>query len=79
MGNHICNNIQAVRINRGYSQADLAEKINLSANHYGKIERGKATLTEKNFTKICEALQTTPKVLNGQRLNILFTNPEELS
>ncbi len=49
MGNHICNNIQAIRINRGYSQADLAKKINLSANHYGKIERGKATLTEKNF------------------------------
>lgn len=73
MGNYSCKNIQAVRLKRGLSQADLAEKINLSAGYYGKIERGETRLTQKNFTKICTVLNIAPEILNGPRLHVLFS------
>lgn len=42
------------------SQAELAEKINVSNNHISSIETGKQLPSLPTFVDICEQLQTTP-------------------
>jgi transcriptional regulator with XRE-family HTH domain len=38
-------NLRAIRINQGYSQKDVAEKMGLSQNAYSKIELGYTKIT----------------------------------
>ena len=45
------------------SQAELAEKVNVSNNHISSIETGKQLPSLKTFVEICEQLQTTPDFL----------------
>ena len=45
------------------SQAELAEKINVSNNHISSIETGKQITSLTTFVKICEQLDTTPDFL----------------
>lgn len=45
------------------SQAELAEKINVSNNHISSIETGKQLPSLPTFVDICEQLQTTPDFL----------------
>lgn len=45
------------------SQAELAEKVNVSNNHISSIETGKQIPSLTTFVKICEQLQTTPDFL----------------
>lgn len=45
------------------SQAELAEKINVSNNHISSIETGKQIPSLTTFVKICEQLDTTPDFL----------------
>ena len=45
------------------SQAELAEKINVSNNHISSIETGKQLPSLPPFVDICEQLQTTPDFL----------------
>ena len=54
------------------SQAELAEKINVSNNHISSIETGKQIPSLTTFVKICEQLDTTPDFLllrHNSRLN----------
>ena len=43
------------------SQAELAEKVNVSNNHISSIETGKQIPSLTTFVKICEQLDTTPE------------------
>ena len=45
------------------SQAELAEKVNVSNNHISTIETGKQIPSLTTFVKICEQLDTTPDFL----------------
>lgn len=45
------------------SQAELAEKINVSNNHISSIETGKQLPSLPTFVDICEQPQTTPDFL----------------
>lgn len=45
------------------SQAELAEKVNVSNNHIYSIETGKQIPSLTTFVKICEQLDTTPDFL----------------
>lgn len=45
------------------SQAELAEKVNVSNNHISSIETGKQIPSLTTFVKICEQLDTTPDFL----------------
>ena len=45
------------------SQAELAEKVNVSNNHISSIETGKQIPSLTTFVEICEQLDTTPDFL----------------
>ena len=50
------------RIERGFTQEDLAQAANINEKYYGKIERGESSPTLAIFFCICNALDTTPSV-----------------
>ena len=51
--------IANVRRDKGFSQALLAEKANISISHLSNIERGRKSLSAEVLFKIAEALQTS--------------------
>jgi transcriptional regulator with XRE-family HTH domain len=58
-------NIQRVRSEKRISQAEMAEKLGIAQNNYGKIERGITELTIERLYKIAEVLGTPPVELLG--------------
>ena len=59
--------IAHARMDKGYSQARLAEKANISVSHLSNIERGRKSLSAEVLLKIAEALQISAD-------GILFTD-----
>lgn len=51
--------IREARLAKGMSQADLAEKSNISLPHISEIELGKADIRLQSFIRIIEALQVS--------------------
>ena len=51
------------RIELGYTQEYLAEKMDVSIQMISGTESGKKALKLENFIKICEILETTPDYL----------------
>lgn len=51
--------IREARLARRMSQAELAEKSNISLPHISEIELGKADIRLQNFIRIIEALQVS--------------------
>jgi len=49
--------IQKARKNAGFTQEELAEKINISRTHMGHIEQGRKTPSIKVVTKISKAVR----------------------
>ncbi len=56
----IGNNLYKVRKNKGLTQAEVAEKAELSDRTYADIERGSVTMRIDSLLKICTALNITP-------------------
>lgn len=56
----IGNNLYKVRKSRGLTQAEVAEKAELSDRTYADIERGSVTMRVDSLLKICIALNITP-------------------
>lgn len=52
--------IRHKREEKGFSQEQLAEMLNLSKNHISSIECGKSLLTTKCLMNLCEILGGTP-------------------
>lgn len=50
--------LREIRLKKGMTQADVASKAGISANHYATIERGEtvASVSLLNFRKILDAL-----------------------
>ena len=63
--------IAKARIDKGYSQATLAEKANISVSHLSNIERGRKSLSAEVLLRIAEALQVSAD-------GILFTDIPEV-
>ena len=59
--------IAQARTDKGYSQAMLAEKANISVSHLSNIERGRKSLSAEVLLRIAEALQVSAD-------SILFTD-----
>ncbi|MBE6755909.1 MAG: helix-turn-helix transcriptional regulator [Ruminococcaceae bacterium] len=56
----IGNNLFRVRKTKGLTQAEVAEKAELSDRTYADIERGSVTMRVDSLLKICSALNITP-------------------
>ena len=56
----IGNNLYKVRKEKGLTQAEVAEKAELSDRSYADIERGSVTMRVDSLLKICMALNITP-------------------
>ena len=56
----IGNNLYRVRKVRGLTQAEVAEKADLSDRTYADIERGSVAMRIDSLMKICSALHITP-------------------
>lgn len=50
-------NVQKLRKNLGYTQEELAEKINISRTHMGHVEQGIKSPSLKVMTRLAEALK----------------------
>ncbi|MBQ9841613.1 MAG: helix-turn-helix transcriptional regulator [Clostridia bacterium] len=57
---NIGNNLYGVRKAKGLTQAEVAEKAELSDRTYADIERGSVTMRVDSLLKICTALNITP-------------------
>lgn len=56
-------NIAFYRKDRGFSQEALAEKIDISRTHMGRIEVADCAVSLDVIFDICDALEVTPKQL----------------
>lgn len=58
-------NLKAIRLGRGLSQVELAEKVGCSQAMISKIEKGQANPTLDMIEAIAEALGTSPASVFG--------------
>ena len=72
----IGNNLYKVRKNKGLTQAEVAEKAELSDRTYADIERGSATMRVDSLLKICGALNITPNEILVVDNNIEITEQD---
>lgn len=56
--------IRTLRLNRGMSQADLADRLGTSQSHVARIERGTENLLIGTCRRLCEALGIDMNTLN---------------
>ncbi len=70
----ISEKIKRMRILKGWSQEELAEKINLSSNGYAKIERGERDMNLTRLQQIADALNIELIQLLSLNEKNVFTN-----
>ncbi len=58
--------LKSLRIDRGLTQLELAEILDMSPNFIGMIERGERNTTVENVFNIARALQVKPNELFEQ-------------
>ena len=59
----IGNRIKKARIDKGITQWELAESVELSNNYISSIERGNAIPSLETFIRICNALDVTADMI----------------
>lgn len=59
----VCDNVKSIRIQKGYTQEDVAYNANLSVSHLSKVERGITSPTVKTLGKIAVALDVDVNAL----------------
>lgn len=72
----IGNNLYNVRKSKGFTQAEVAEKAELSDRTYADIERGSVTMRIDSLLKICSALHITPNDILVAEYNIEITEQD---
>ncbi|SOD98755.1 helix-turn-helix domain-containing protein [Spirosoma fluviale] len=73
--------IRLQRLQRGLSQENMADLLNLSTTAYGDIERGKTDLTLSRLTQIANVLAISPLALLTDDVisaQVVETKSEEL-
>lgn len=64
--------LKRARLEKGYTQEFLAEKMNVSVAFLSRIERGSSHINLKRLTEMCKLLDLT----EGEVLTGSITNPE---
>ncbi len=74
MDEEFCKNLKKVRILRGLTQMQLAEKLNVSPSAVGMYEQGRRDPDIKIIPKICKTLNiSADELLNIQIDNLIKT------
>lgn len=71
--NVVGNNLYKIRKMRGLTQAEVAEKAEVSDRTYADIERGSVTMRVDTLVKICSALHITPNDIFVMETNCEIT------
>lgn len=61
MNTEITNKIKKLRIAKGYSHTDMADKLNITRSAYQRLESGETYSWAKYLDEIMATLETTPK------------------
>lgn len=61
MNTEITNKIKKLRIAKGYSHTDMADRLNITRSAYQRLESGKTYSWAKYLDEIMTTLETTPK------------------
>lgn len=61
MNQEIAGKIKKIRISKGYSHADMADKLNITRSAYQRLESGETYSWAKYFEEIMNVLETNPK------------------
>ena len=56
LANHIGQKLQAARLRKDLTQAEVAKRAGTNANYYAKLERGEAVPSLKMLEKVTKAL-----------------------
>lgn len=59
----IAKRLRAVRVERGLTQVQVAEKADLNTNYYAKIERGEIRPSIATYEKLAKVLKITSSEL----------------
>ena len=74
----IGNKLFSIRKRAGLTQAEVAEKANISDRTYADIERGDSNMRAESLINICNALQITPNDIFVDNDTTLELQQEEL-
>ena len=69
--------IRKVRELKGFSQQDMAEKLQMSQNNYSKIELGRVTVSMDRFQEIAEILEIEPMKIMDFDESQVFNNHDQ--
>lgn len=61
MNTEIVNKIKKLRLAKGFSHSDMADKLNITRSAYQRLESGETYSWAKYLDEIMETLETTPK------------------
>lgn len=61
MNTEIVNKIKKLRIAKGFSHTDMADRLNITRSAYQRLESGETYSWAKYLDEIMETLETTPK------------------
>lgn len=70
MNTQIGNKIRRLREHKGFSQEEMAEKLQISRSAYSRIESGETNSWINHINKLCESLEVKPEelLLNADQL-----------
>lgn len=55
----VAKRLKTLRLDRGLTQSDVAEKADMSTNYYAKIERGELRPSVDIYERLAKALKVT--------------------
>ena len=55
----VAKKLKVIRLERGLTQAEIAEKAKMSVNYYAKIERGEVRPSVDIYERLAKALKAT--------------------
>lgn len=58
--------LKAVRVNAGYSQDDMAKKLNVSTSTISRWEKGVTPIPKKHLANLCNIYNIKPEIIKKE-------------
>lgn len=79
MNTQVGNKIRRLRENKGFSQEEMAERLNISRSAYGRIETGETNTWVNHIEKLCQELDMKIEDFFMNSDNNINTNQDNAS